>query len=58
MSTDIIWIVGIRARLLNVGDIIESTDYYKSTSGAWEPAPIFGIQVIDNGVLWARPVPF
>jgi len=56
MSTDTIWIVDIRARLLKVGDIVEPTDYYKSTSGTWELVPISGHQVIDNGVLWARPV--
>lgn len=39
---------------LKVGDVIQEGDYYLSSSGYWEPTPIWGHQVQDNNVRWAR----
>lgn len=41
---------------LDMGDIIEEGDLFLSTSGMWEPTPVYGHKVIDNGVKWARPI--
>ncbi len=41
---------------LKLGDVVQSGDEFKSTSGKWEVTPIDGNTIIDNGVEWRRPV--
>jgi hypothetical protein len=45
-------------RLLEIGEIICEGDWFLSTSGIWVPAPVTGVPVIDNGVIWSRQVFF
>jgi hypothetical protein len=41
-------------RRLYPGEMIEAGDEYLSTTGQWVPAPVYGVLVPDNDVVWAR----
>lgn len=45
-----------KVRRLKIGELIKDGDLYLSTSGVWEPTPITGLPVLDNGVYWVRPL--
>tara|TARA_Y100000034_G_C6750059_1_gene333330 strand:- start:283 stop:462 length:180 start_codon:yes stop_codon:yes gene_type:complete len=54
MSDTMVIKVELEVRELAVGEIVKATDFYLSSSGSWEPVPIAGHAVLDNGVRWAR----
>ncbi len=46
----------MEVQVLEPGEVIQEGDLYLSTNGDWQPTPIVGSEVLDNGVRWGRPV--
>lgn len=48
---------GVYGHELEPGDVLETSDVYNSTSGAWESCPCPGLKIQDGaGATWVRPV--
>jgi hypothetical protein len=44
-------------RKLEVGEVIQVGDQYRSSSGSWTSADTFaGYTALSNGVFWIRPI--
>lgn len=47
---------GVFGRQLEEGDVLQATDVYDSTSGAWEPCPVPGLKLGEGiATTWVRP---